>query len=244
MRPTARSVGLPLFGLLTAALLVGAGTAHAAPKIAALGISGLFAPDKSGDYDKVLAKVASSGVEVNYTVFAPARANVEFSSGQYACLAPAIGLPESNEKLVNSQPLNFVKMYLFSRPGEGPYTSLDQFRGKRLGARRGMGYGRELKNSGVTLEFVNTDDQNVQKLAAKRIDAFLAYVPDMWLWASDKKQPLPNHDKEHPLNIHKDMLLCRDTPEVRAYLKLFDAAIVKMRASGELRKVLGLSYVE
>jgi ABC-type amino acid transport substrate-binding protein len=229
--------------IVTATLL--AGQAHAAPKIGAQAIPGVFEVDKSGDYDKVLAQIAASGVPLDYVVVAPGRAEAEFKEGKLDCLAPADArFWTTQEKLVNSEPLNVAKIFLFSRPGEGPYTSLDPLKGKRLGARRGLPYGPKLAASGVVPELVNEDDQNVQKLAAKRIDAFLAYVPDMWLWAADKKQPLPNHDKNTPFDVHRDALLCRDTPEVRAYLKSFDAQVSKMRSSGELQKLLGPSFVQ
>jgi ABC-type amino acid transport substrate-binding protein len=228
-------------------LTVAAGVpaAQAAPKIVALSIPGVFEPDKGGDYDKVLAKVAASGVPVDYTVAAPARAEAEFKEKKVGCSTPIdVRFWPGKEKLVNSAPMNVVKIYLFSRPGEGPYTSLGQLKGKHLGARRGLPYGPKLASSGMTPELVNEDDQNVQKLQSKRIDAFLAYVPDMWFWSKDKKQPLPNHDKDHPFDIHNDALLCYDTPENRAYLKAFDAVIEKLRSSGELQKILGPSYVQ
>jgi ABC-type amino acid transport substrate-binding protein len=219
--------------------------AQAAPKIVALAIPGVFEADKSGDYDKVLAKVAANGVTVDYSVIAPGRAEADFKERKFACTMPIdVRFWPGKEKLVNSEPMNVVKIFLFSRTGEGPYTSLDQLKGKLIGARRGIPYGPKLAASGMTPELVNEDDQNVQKLQAKRIDAFLAYVPDMWFWAKDKKQPLPNHDKDHPVDIHRDALLCHDTPENRAYIKAFDAEVVKLRASGELQKILGPSFVQ
>jgi hypothetical protein len=218
--------------------------AQSAPKVVAMAIPGVFETDKSGDYDKVFARMQAGGAAVDYAVLAPGRAEAEFRERKFACFVPFdVRFWSGAEKLVNSQPVNVAKIYLFSRPGEGPYTSLDQLKGKRLGARRGLPYGPKLGSSGLTPELVNEDDQNVQKLAAKRIDAFLAYVPDMWLWAAEKKQPLPNHAKDQPFEVHNDALLCWDTPENRAYLKTFDAMMLKLRASGELQKILGPSFV-
>lgn len=230
---------------LTLGLLAGAACVQAAPKLGAYAIEGVFEPAKTGVYDKVLTQLSKqSGLALDYAVLAPGRAEEDFKQHKLDCVIPLDSRYWSGAgNFINTQPLNVAKIYLFSRPTEGPYTSLEQLKGKRIGARRGMPYGPKYASSGVESELVNEDDQNVQKLNAKRIDAFLAYVPDMWQWASDKKQPLPHYDQAHPFDTHADAFLCHDTADTRAFLKVFDAAVVKMRASGELQKLLGSSYV-
>jgi ABC-type amino acid transport substrate-binding protein len=218
--------------------------ADAEPKLGAYAIPGVFEADKSGTYDKVLAQIAAnSGLQLNYAVLAPGRLEADFKSQNFDCIIPLDARFWGDGKLANSEPLNIAKIYLFSRTGEGPFTSLEQLKGKRIGARRGMPYGPAFDSSGVKAELVNEDDQNVQKLMAKRIDAFLAYVPDMWEWSKNKQQPLPNHDKGKPFETHKDAFLCRDSAETRAFLKAFNEAVIKMRASGQLQQLLGSSHV-
>lgn len=230
---------------LAIGLFAAAATVEAAPKLGAYAIPGVFELDKTGSYDKALARVASeAGLSLDYAVLAPGRVEDDFKQHKLDCVIPLDArFWSSAEKVINSEPLNVAKIYVFSRAGDGPYTSVEQLKGKRVGARRGMPYGPKYDGSGIKAELVNDDGQNVQKLNAKRIDAFLAYVPDMWQWASASKQPLPNHDEQQPFDIHKDAFLCRDTAATREFLKAFDAAVVKIRASGELQRILGSSYV-
>ena len=65
----------------------------------------------------------------------------------------------------------------------------------------------------------------------------------MWFWAKEKKQALPNHDPKQPFDVHKDAFLCRDNKATQDFVKGFNAGVVKLRASGELKALLGESYV-
>lgn len=213
------------------------------PSFAAYLIPGALEENKVGDYDKILTVISKMiGKPINYEVLPPARVENGLKTGSLDCVIPLDRrFWDGKESLINSEPLNVAKIFIFSRKNEGPYTSLDQLKGKKLGARRGMPYGPKIDKD-YLLDLVTTDDQNVQKLNSKRIDAFLAYYPDMPLWAKEHKSPLPNH-AQVPFDTHKDAFLCRDTPDVREFLKSFDEAVVKLRKSGELKKMLGDTYV-
>ncbi|MDB5820022.1 MAG: hypothetical protein JWQ11_3662 [Rhizobacter sp.] len=217
----------------------------AEPKIGATLIPGVFEADKSGDYDKAMAALrTASGLALEVLSQPPARVEEDLRQHKIDCMVPFdVRFWTGSEKLVNSEPVNVAKIFIFTKAGDGPYTSLEPLKGKRVGGRRGLNYGPKVDAAGMKLDPVNEDDQNVQKLDSGRIDAFLAYVPDMWIWAAEKKRQLPNHDAAHPFEVHNDALLCHDTPETRAFLKTFDAAVVKLRASGEMKKLLGASYV-
>lgn len=212
--------------------------------LGAVGIPGLLTQDKSGTYDKILARVGVvRGKPINYIVLSPARAESGLRSGALDCIIPFDHrFFTSAETLLNSAALNTAKIYLFSRPGEGPYNNLEQLSGKIVGIRRGMPYGPKLDEK-VKTEAVNNDDQNVAKLALRRIDAFLAYVPDMWLWAKKNNTALPNYSVDKPIDIHQDAFLCRDSVETRKFLQSFNKALGTMQKSGELRTLLGEFYV-
>lgn len=220
-------------------------TAQAQLRLGAYAIPGVFESNKTGDYDKVLARLtASGGPKMDYAVAPPARIDDEFKSGKLDCIIPLDSrFWHESGKFFNSEPLNIAKIYIFSRNGEGPYTSPDQLKDKRVGVRRGFNYGPKFDAAGLKPSEVNDDNVNVEKLNGNRIDAFVAFVPDMWQWAAEKKQALPNHKADSPMETHKDAFLCIDTPATRDFVKSFDASLVKLRASGELKKMLGTSYV-
>jgi ABC-type amino acid transport substrate-binding protein len=223
-------------------MLPGVGAAEV--KLGVVAIPGVLEADKSGDYDKVLARVgAVAGKPFKYVVLPPNRIEADLKSGDIDCLLPMDARYwKEKGNYVNSEPLNVAKSYFFSRQGDGPYTSLDQVKGKTIGIRTGLPYGPKL--DGYTqLAAVASDDQNVQKLNSKRIDVFLAYMPDMSIWAKEKKAALPSYKADTPFDTHRDAFLCRNTPEVQEFLKAFNPAVVKLRDSGELKKLLGDSFV-
>lgn len=234
-----------LVAALAASLAV---SLHAAEvKIIGYQIPGVVETDKSGTYDKIVAKIAAdTNSPVNYTSLPAARAEDEFKRGHFDCIFPLDARFWTNSekgKLINSEPINVAKIYIFSKAGEGPYTSLEPLKGKVVGLRRGFSYGPKTADSGVNFEEVTDDDQNVYKLKMGRISAFMAYVPDMWFWAKDKNQSLPNHDASQPFETHKDAFLCRGGPATEAFIKTFDAGLIKLRNAGELKSMLGETYV-
>ena len=219
-------------------------TAVADIKLGAYVIPGVLEANKSGDYDKILQKVGEAGgVPVNYAVLPAARLEDEFKAGSLDCIFPLDARFWDGSEKLNTEPVNIAKIYIFSKAGEGPYTSLDALKGKTVGIRNGISYGPKTKTNAVKLEAVSDDDKNVQKLNAGRIAAFLSFVPDMWFWAKEKKQALPNHDPKQPFDTHKDAFLCRDNKATQDFVKGFNAGVVKLRASGELKALLGESYV-
>lgn len=219
--------------------------AHAELRLAAYAIPGVFAVDKSGDYDKVMARIsATSDLKFNYAAIAPDQLEADFKAGKLDCVIPLDARFWAEPgKFFNSVPLNVAKIYIFSRNDVGPYTSFSQLRGKKVGARQGMPYGPKYEAAELNAELAENDNANVVKLAAGTIDAFVAYVPDMWSWASTKRQPLPNHDRNNPADVHRDAFLCRDTPAAHQFMNAFDAAVIKLRDAGELKQILGRSFV-
>lgn len=229
---------------LTMATVLASLTAQADVKLGAYVIPGVLETNKSGDYDKILQKIAEAGeVPVNYAVLPAARLEDEFKAGSLDCIFPLDARFWDGSEKFNTEPINVAKIYLFSKAGDGPYTSLDALKGKTVGVRNGISYGPKAKTTVVKFDAVADDDKNVQKLNAGRIAAFLSFVPDMWFWAKDKKQALPNFDPKQPLDTHKDAFLCRDSKATQDFVKKFNAGVVKLRSSGELKALLGDSYV-
>lgn len=211
-------------------------------KFAAYKIPGLFEKDRTGTYDKIISHLSKIlDKPIIYEVLPPGQLEYQFQRKKLDCVIPLDRrFWHMNGNFINSEPLNIAKVYIFSRIGEGPYTRIDQIKDKKIGARIGIPYGPKADN--LKLELAQTDDQNVQMLNAKRIDVFLAYFPDMLLWKNTHTLSLPNHSIT-PLDIHNDAFLCKDTPETRKFLTSFNAAVVKIRQSGELKQMLGNVFV-
>ena len=229
---------------VTLASLLVSFTAVAEVKLGAYVIPGVLEVNKSGDYDKILTKVGEAGgVAVNYSVLPAARLEDEFKAGNLDCIFPLDARFWDGKEKLNSEPVNVAKIYIFSKAGDGPYTNLDALKGKTVGVRNGISYGPKTNTTAVKFDAVSDDDKNVQKLNAGRIAAFLSFVPDMWFWSKEKKMALPNYDPKQPLDTHKDAFLCRDSKSTQDFVKQFNAGVVKLRGSGELKALLGDSYV-
>ena len=79
----------------------------------------------------------------------------------------------------------------------------------------------------------------MKKLKAGRIDAFLAYTPDMMTVFQDMgMSPLP-YAADQPVAVHEDTVLCRKDKGGDEIVAAFNAGFKKIEASGELGKILG-----
>ena len=87
--------------------------------------------------------------------------------------------------------MDTAKVYIFSSEGKPSTSSLSDLKGKRVGARQGMPYGKEVENS-IELLRVRSIKENVKALKKGSIDYFIAYVPDAYQTFRDlKMEPLP-----------------------------------------------------
>ena len=93
-------------------------------------------------------------------------------------------------------------MQLDAGPGVRVALSrLSDLKGMKVGVRTGMPYGSRVEKAGLNLIKAKTDEANVKKLKAGRIDAFLAYTPDMMTVFQDLgMSPLP-HAADKPVAI-------------------------------------------
>ena len=230
-------VAAALGGALSAAALA------AEPQIVALEIDGLFQKDGHGLYDEVLAAVnQASENDLNIQVVAPARSFQEFESGAAACILPANVNPDFYSfsfETVQSVPWFVAKVYLFTAAGSEPISDLSALAGKKVGIRSGMPYGNKVESASLKLVKARTIEANIKKLAAGRIDAFLAYYPDVYTaFETAEMEPLP-HAVDEPIAVHQDALLCRNDMGGEAIVAKFNAALRKLEASGALADILG-----
>jgi len=87
--------------------------------ISAYEIKGVVEQDRSGDYDQVIQKVIRAfGQGVDYRTRPTPRANQEFENKEIDCIFPVDErFYKSQAKLVNSEPVNIAKVYIYSREG-------------------------------------------------------------------------------------------------------------------------------
>nr|WP_284676638.1 transporter substrate-binding domain-containing protein [Vibrio sinus] len=121
--------------------------------------------------------------------------------------------------------MSIAKVYIFTPHGSDSITDLAQLVGKKVGARAGFPYGKKVDDSGVKLILTKSMEQNIKKLQSGRLDAIIDYTPDMYT-AFDEMgiQPL-SFDKDNPVEVHNDSVICKKTPETEAFIRNLNAVI-------------------
>lgn len=85
-----------------------------------------------------------------------------------------------------------------------------------------MLYGPEFEALKLNVELVSRIEQNIEKLLSGRIDAFLAWAPDIDAVLTKKNIQLV---RGKSFVIHNDAFLCHDTPKTRQFIVEFNRGI-------------------
>jgi len=226
-------------GLYAIILTVISSSLWAETTIIGVEIPGLHQKDGGGVYDVIINGALVSTGMAKLKVLPPARADADFEACQNCCYSPANKNPEFysfGSDIVESEPMDVAKVYIFSPPGKGVYSSLQELKGKKVATRHGMNYGKSFNNANLKVSAANSLEQNIKKLEGGRTDAMVAFIPDAYLtFKSMGKSEFP-HAKDKPVAVHKDALVCRGVSA--NFVEEFNKKLKSLSASGELDKIL------
>ena len=206
----------------------------AKPQVQVLGleIPGLHQKDGGGEYDRVINDFINEGLSASLVVYSPARALEKFKHCQHCCVSPANTNEEFydfDQSVLLTQPIDVAKIYIFSKVGAQPISHLSKLKGKVVGLRFGMIYGKTIDNAEFTRLKVSDLSEHLLLLEHGHIDAFIAYVPDAYHMFEKKGiLPLP-HDVKNPIVIHSDNLVCKST--VGDFVEQFNHLLIKRNSS-------------
>lgn len=193
-------------------------------KLMAYDIPAILQADKQGEYDLIIEQVNKLQQQKwRYAIAPPARVDSMFESNLIDCILPYDKAFYPGTKVINSAPLNIAKARIYSLSTES--MSLNALKGKKVGARIGMLYGPEFDALKLDIKYVNSVEQNVEKLLSQRIDAFVAWSPDVEAVLLKKGLTLISSE---PFVVHNEAFLCHDTPVSRAFIILFNEGIDKL----------------
>lgn len=197
-------------------------------KLAAYDIPALLQKDGKGKYDVLIKRF---GQQVNklwqYDILPPSRADRLFAIKAIDCIVPYDAYFSPLENVINSSPLDVAKAYVFTAEDTAPIQHLAELTGKRVGARNGMLYGGEFDNKKFNIQLVEAIKQNIDKLQAGRIDAFVAWAPDVFYTFKELgMEALPHAD---PFVIHKDAFLCHNTPQAQQFIDEFNRGAMQFK---------------
>lgn len=170
----------------------------------------------------------------------------EFGDQPRACILPTsidilseiTGIP--HDHMVQSLPIDRVSSHLFTRPGTPTLPTVGALHLKSIVVRQGAVQEHFLR-PGLDTKVVRTTDNlsALKMLLAGRADALYSWVPDIYDLADRYGLKLPEFDPSltvYATNIH---LTCKKVPEAIALLAGVNNRISALKASGELRKILG-----
>ena len=225
------------------ALLLASNWLQAEIAVVAYDIEGLHHDDHSGSYDKILLKTQDLGVRFKLIHTPIIRAKHLFRTQQLNCISPSDGSEDPFPfPTVQSTPLNLAKAYIFRKQGDTVISDLTALKGLNVGVRKGLEFGGKLVPYELQLEPVWDTEQNYKKLLSGRIDAFIAYVPDIWGYFDSKELPQLAYDKTKPIVIYRESVVCHDTPENRAFIKQLNSALTQLDKQGFIKELLGFAY--
>ncbi|MFY2509168.1 hypothetical protein ACN3E9_12970 [Vibrio pectenicida] len=182
-------------------------------------VQGLHEKKGGGAYDKMINTVNGTSL----TPLPTARAVMVFNGSQ-GCLSPANKDPNfysdyANDAFIESKPMGEARVYIFTSPNKEAISELSKLQGKKVGARIGFDYGKNVESSGVKLIRTKEIQQKINKLLAGRIDAIIDFTPDMLIaFEVLKMDPLP-YVTGAPLDIHEDRVLCKNTPDNERFIQ-------------------------
>ncbi len=196
--------------------------ALAGAEVTVLGIEieGLHASNRSGDYDKIIGNVKDTKI----TVEPAARAFGEFAKCANCCISPANKNPVfyefNTDAFVASKPMGVAKIYIFSPAGKEAVSSLDALKGKKVGLRAGLPYGERIEQAkDFTKDSSPSAEASIKKLQLGRVDYVLEWTPDMdFAFEKLKMEALP-HASNEPVETHDDTVLCKASPETKAFIQ-------------------------
>ena len=211
-------------------------------QIYGLDIPGLHQKDGGGIYDIVLQKVSEKGVHSKLSVVPLNRAHKNLENCASCCATPAnksADFYDYGDDYITSDAMFVAKVFAWTLPDAPAISDLSGLRGKKVGARHGMPYGKTIDNSALKLAYVPTIEANIKKLKHKRIDAFIAYTPDAFTSFENMGEKTYTHDAKNPLAVHADQIVCKKSPETESFIKSFNSALAIMRQDGSLEKIVG-----
>jgi polar amino acid transport system substrate-binding protein len=180
-------------------------------------------------------------IDIHLSVLPPPRAVQSFETGSQSVLFPAMDvLFPAGAKIVRTrEAIDCKEDFIFTRKGSPLLRTLNDLKGKRVGITRGYPYAREVQNNKLyMIEEGLSDEINIKKLMAGRIDAFIldektgiAAFEKMGL--SDQMQ----YPARQPVSHQEVYYAFQNTAEGRQLAGRFSDALAKLKREGEYQTI-------
>lgn len=196
--------------------------------------------------DLLNAILKDSGVSAEYLAVPWKRATLMAESGEAEATMPWFKTPEREAVFQFSDPIVIATNRIFIKKGGALPANLDwktyaDFKPYRFGGTTGYWYEEGFKAAGVPLESVAKDDQNIQKLEAGRIDAF---ITDELVGTALIKKLFPGREGEFATADKPDsvapsfIMVGKKLPGSAKLIETINDGLKKIKASGEYDRIV------
>ncbi len=193
----------------------------------------------------VKASFAAVETEVSFRYLPWQRALNSSRVGSYVATSYWAIKSERQEHFFHSEPLWYGGSVLVSLNSTGEFTSLASLKGKVVGAVRGYTYTEDFWLNGdkglYEIEEVNSDLQNLKKLFAKRIDAFLidrvAATTLINRYLSPQQRAVLCISNNDVMSSSVHLLISRKTEGAAKLLKSFNRGLATIVNNGQYQQI-------
>ncbi len=205
--------------------------------------------DEAGtkQYNRLLQAVAEEGLKFNVLVRSLSRSLISMKTDQGSCLFPAtVNALVTNDNdmaafaLISSDPIDEVSLRVLTNSTKPLITSIKELEGKRIAILNGLHSEQFLGDVNADVEPTPDEYVRLKMLTAGRLDAVLSFIPDILLAAEDLGLSIPHFD-EHLALLRDEgaAIVCHDNADNRAFIAQFNDVLRRMKASGELQRIMG-----
>jgi len=198
-------------------------------------------PDGGGLVELTRRAFATQGYQPRIDFKPWARVRAELRSGEFHGALALWPKEIEEERLIASRPLFYSQLGLFVRSDDPqPFRTLEDLRGRRVGAVRGYGYPSRLREAGLVLEEAVSDITNLRKLAAGRFDMVLVeHLVGEYLVSRDEQLRGRLQWQEPELaNIPLMIGFVTPRPGEPDWAAIFERGLRELHDSGEYLRIL------
>lgn len=180
--------------------------------VAAFKIANVLEPDGTGAYDKLFAEVAQkTGITFKIQVLPIARARESYAQGRYDCLVPLDTAFEArHQDHFTSVPLYEANLYAITRKSDAIVQTVQELKSLSVAGELGVPYTLEIDALIKTNKNPSLSGA-IRMLQAGRVDAIVAYTPDVQELIDHDQITDIHYDPTSPIATYYDALTCQPT---------------------------------
>lgn len=189
------------------------------------------------ELSKAIAKEA--GFDLSIKVLPPQRTLKEFEMGNVDAIFPALSITMPT-KYEASDSVYIKRDYAFTLKGQPSLATIADLSGKRVAITSGYPYAQAL-TSDTTIRFdkANSDEQNVKKLLAGRVNAFVVEEKSgLKAFLNDGSESKISYNQKQPLSEQEVFYAFQKSAQGKKYADRISSALKILKANGSFSRIM------